>query len=171
MSVVSQERKKRAQSGESNLIPSGLGPDTLLFGIGNCGRADDGLGWAFLDRVQNEPGFNSLVEYRYQLQVEDAAAVNRARRVIFVDSFKGDLPDGFRWKNCEASEHFEFTTHVLPPRGVLHYCASLFGHTPRAELMMIQGHDWGLRNGMSARAHWNLDQALAFFRREVLAGD
>ena len=68
----------------------------------------------------------------------------------------------------EASENFEFTTHVLPPRGVMHYCKSLYGASPRAEILMIQGHDWGLRNGMSDRALENLETALAFFRETVL---
>lgn len=144
------------------------GPDTVVFGIGNCGRADDGLGWAFLDRVQAVTGFECPVEYRYQLQVEDAAAMARFRNVIFVDSYRGDLPGGIRWAPCEASPNFEFTTHVLPPRGVLHYCETLFGRAPRADLLMIQGQDWGLRNGLSTRAEENLERALAFFRRRVL---
>lgn len=147
----------------------GLGPDTLLFGIGNCGRADDGLGWAFLDRVRHEPGFASPTEYRYQLQVEDAAMIAHAGRVIFIDSYRGELSGGFRWSSCVASENFEFTTHVLPPRGVLYYCKTLYGGAPRAEILTIQGRDWGLRNGISAQARHNLERALHFFREEVLA--
>jgi len=154
-----------------NLIRPGLGPDTLIFGIGNCGRSDDGLGWAFLDRIQNESGFNSPVEYRYQLQVEDAAQIARMGRVVFVDSYKGELPGGFQWKPCAASENFEFTTHVLPPRGVMHYCKNLFGETPRADVLMIQGCEWGLRNGLSDDATSNLENALEFFRRNILNPD
>jgi hydrogenase maturation protease len=146
----------------------GLGPGTLLFGIGNCGRADDGLGWAFLDRVQHESGFEGRTEYRYQLQVEDAAVIARAGRVIFIDSCPGELTGGFRWAACDASGNFEFTTHVLPPRAVLYYCKTLYGRVPPAEILMIQGHDWGLRNGISTQALGNLDRALRFFRHEVL---
>ena len=149
-------------------VRPGLGPDDLLFGIGNCGRADDGLGWAFLDRVRHQNGFKCPVEYRYQLQVEDAAQVARTRRVVFVDSYNGDLPGGFRWMPCAASEQFEFTTHVLPPRGVMHYCQSLYGASPTADILMIQGYDWGLRNGISDAALANLEHALAFFRSTVL---
>jgi hydrogenase maturation protease len=154
-----------------NKIRLGLGPDTLLYGIGNCGRSDDGLGWAFLDRIQNEPGFNSPVEYRYQLQVEDAAQIAPMQRVIFIDSYKGDLPGGFCWKGCQPSENFEFTTHVLPPRGVMHYCRTLFERSPRADILMIQGHEWDLRNELSVNARQNLENALAFFRENVLNAD
>jgi hydrogenase maturation protease len=166
LSAVLQQ--DRGQSKRLTLTPPGLGPDTLLFGVGNCGRADDGLGWAFLDRIQAESGFDCPVEYRYQLQVEDAAQVARVRRVIFIDSYNGDLPGGFRWIECESSANFEFTTHVLPPRGVMHYCQTLFGESPRADILMIQGHDWDLRTHMSAEAEENLEKALRFFRENVL---
>lgn len=152
----------------SNPVRPALGPDSLVFGIGNCGRQDDGLGWAFLDRIRGEDGFGAQVEYRYQLQVEDAAQVARMRRVIFVDSYRGDLPGGFRWCPCAASGQFEFTTHVLPPRGVMHYCKSLFDRSPRADVLMIQGRSWDLSGGLSADAQRNLDRALRFFRERVL---
>jgi hydrogenase maturation protease len=149
-------------------IRPGIGPDTLIFGIGNCGRSDDGLGWAFLDRISAEAGFSSPVEYRYQLQVEDAALAERMQRVIFIDSYNGQLPGGFRWQRCEASEDFQFTTHVLPPRGVMHYCQALYGKAPRADILAIAGYEWGLRNSLSAAACQNLENALLFFRRRVL---
>ena len=144
-------------------------PDTLLFGIGNAGRSDDGLGWAFLDRIQQEPGFAGRVEYRYQLQVEDAALVRDAERVFFIDSYKGKLPGGFQWKPCEPSEEFQFTTHVLPPRGVMHFCQELYGRKPRADILMIQGTRWDLQLGMSPEAERRLENALRFFKEKVLA--
>jgi hydrogenase maturation protease len=145
-----------------------LGPDTLLFGIGNSGRQDDGLGWAFLDRIQYEQGFDSPVEYRYQLQVEDAARIAQMNRVIFIDSCRGDLPGGFLWSACQPCENFEFTTHVLPPRGVMHYCKTLFGQSPRADILMIQGRSWDLEIGLSSQARQNLENAVRFFRENVI---
>jgi hydrogenase maturation protease len=145
------------------------GPDTILFGIGNSGRSDDGLGWAFVDRIRQETDFAGQLEYRYQLQVEDAALVRDAERVIFIDSYKGELPGGFHWKPCEPSEDFQFTTHVLPPRGVMHFCQDLYGKKPRADLLMIQGTSWDLRIGMSPEAERHLEYALRFFQDKVLA--
>ena len=140
------------------------GPDTLLFGIGNCSRSDDGLGWAFLDRILQEPGFQGQAEYRYQLGVEDAARVARADRVIFIDSYKGSLEGGFAWESCEASDHFEFTSHVLPPRAVMHYCRDLYGKHPAADILMIGGERWDLQDGLSEAARGNLEKAIGFFR-------
>jgi hydrogenase maturation protease len=144
------------------------GPATLLFGIGNSGRSDDGLGWAFLDRIEQGGGYPGQLEYRYQLQVEDAALVSRADRVIFVDSYRGKLPGGFQWAPCQPSGDFEFTTHVLPPRAVLHYCRDLYGKAPPADLLMIQGSSWELQVGLSPEAATHLESALRFFREKLL---
>ena len=149
--------------------PPAIGPETILFGIGNSGRSDDGLGWAFLDRIQQDSGFRGRIEYRYQLHVEDAALISRAEHVIFVDSYKGELPDGFQWEPCRPSGDFEFTTHVLPPRAVMYICEDLYGKSPRADVLMIQGSSWDLRIGMSPEAEFHLDRALRFFKENDFA--
>ena len=148
---------------------AGFGPDSLLIGIGNCSRGDDGLGWAFLDRISEDAAFPGQVEYRYQLGVEDAALVSRAGQVVFVDSYKGALCGGFRWAPCEPSSHFEFTSHVLPPAAVLFYCRDLYGRMPPSHLLLIQGERWDLGAGMSAAAEIRLGEALDFFRKLLLS--
>ena len=50
---------------------SGTDRKTLLIGIGNSGRSDDALGWKFVDEFV-EYGHLFDLEYRYQLQIEDA---------------------------------------------------------------------------------------------------
>ena len=141
----------------------GREPETLLVGIGNSGRSDDGLGWAFLDRIQQEAVFGGRVEYRYQLQVEDAALISDVEHVIFIDSYHGELPNGFQLTRCEPSREFAFTTHVLPPGAVLSLCQDLYGRVPRADALMIQGTSWDLRIGMSPEAERRLENALQFF--------
>lgn len=140
---------------------------TLLFGIGNAGRGDDGLGWAFLDRLRQERSFPGSFEYRYQLQVEDAALASHAGRIVFVDAFARDLPGGFRWRPCMPSPACEFTTHALPPQAVLQLCRELYGRTPRADLLEIQGHCWELGSGLSPDAERTLERALRFFLTEM----
>ena len=143
--------------------------ETLLVGIGNSGRGDDGLGWAFLDRVQQETTFGGPIEYRYQLQVEDAALISDVEQVIFIDSYRGDLPNGFQLTRCEPLEEFAFTTHVLPPGAVLSLCRDIYGKSPRSDMLMIQGTSWDLRIGMSPEAERHLENALQFFKSYWLA--
>ena len=56
---------------------------TLLFGIGNSGRSDDGLGWEFLDKIKPNFPIDFDMEYRYQLQIEDAELAKQYQRVMF----------------------------------------------------------------------------------------
>jgi hydrogenase maturation protease len=135
-----------------------------MIGIGNSGRSDDGLGWAFVDRICRESAFDGQVEYRYQLQVEDAALISEFERVIFVDSHQGKLANGFQLTRCEPLREFAFTTHVLPPGAVLSLCRDLYGKTPDADLLMIQGTSWNLQIGMSPEAALRLDEAVQFFK-------
>jgi len=150
----------------SNKQP-GVGPGTILFGIGNSGRSDDGLGWAFLERIQQESEFGGRIEYRYQLQVEDAALISDAEHVIFVDSYKGNLPGGIQWKTCKPSRNFEFRSHLLSPVAVMFLCQDLYGKTPRADLLAIQGLSWELQIGMSPEAEFHLANALRFFKDKL----
>ena len=136
-----------------------------MIGIGNSGRSDDGLGWAFVDRVAEEATFDGQVEYRYQLQVEDAALISEVERVIFVDAHRGELPGGFQFTRCEPSREFAFTTHELPPGAVLSLCRDLYNKTPSADLMMIEGTSWDLQIGLSPDAERRLEQAVQFFKR------
>ena len=145
-------------------------PLVILFGIGNCGRNDDGLGWAFLDRIQTDVSFPGLLEYRYHLQVEDAALIRDADRVIFVDSNRGSLPAGWAWQPCEASADFQFTTHALPPQAVLFLCQDLYQKSPPADLLIIEGVSWKLQTGLSDKAAQNLESALRFFSKLVGSG-
>ena len=135
---------------------------TIVFGIGNSARGDDGLGWAFLDRVQELPGFAAQAEYRYQLQVEDALLAAQYERVVFVDASREALDGGFRWAPCAPRAGDAFTTHELPPSAVLHYARSLYGAEPAAGVLALQGVRWGLREGLSAEAEAGLEAALRF---------
>tara|TARA_R110002033_G_scaffold157164_1_gene193298 strand:- start:1046 stop:1276 length:231 start_codon:yes stop_codon:yes gene_type:complete len=68
--------------------------NVIIFGIGNAGRQDDGIGWLFLGFLQNQ-NENINLEYRYQLQIEDAELISHYNRVIFVDATKKILKKVF----------------------------------------------------------------------------
>ena len=141
---------------------------TLLIGIGNSGRADDGLGWAFLDALESLDLPTEQIHYRYQLAIEDASLLAEYPRVIFVDACQEELPEGFRFEKINPSNDFEFTTHILSPEAVLFLAEDLFEAKPEAYLLAIEGSEWGLRLGMSEQAKVNLEQALTFFRSAEL---
>jgi hydrogenase maturation protease len=103
------------------------------------------------------------------LQVEDAALISSAQCVVFVDSWQGELPGGFRWQPCTPAADYAFTTHALSPQAVLHLCRDLYGKTPHARLLTIQGSRWDLSTDLSPAAERRLEEALRFFRKRMLA--
>jgi Ni,Fe-hydrogenase maturation factor len=113
--------------------------------------------------------FPGQLEYRYQLQVEDAELISRADRVVFVDSYQGNLPGGFQWTPCEPVADVEFTSHVLPPGAILQLCRDLYGKSPPANLLLIQGRSWGLHTGLSADAGRHLGRAVQFLGETLSA--
>ena len=134
---------------------------TLLVCIGNIGRGDDGLGWAFADRLQ---GVDSLdIVCRYQLQVEDAELISHYPQVWFVDASHRDSPGGFECETLGTEGQFSFTTHSLHPSAVLQLCEQVFRQKPDARLLAISGAAFGLGQGLSESARANLEKAMAYF--------
>lgn len=141
----------------------------LLIGIGNTGRSDDGLGWRFLDEIKKERNTDWELIYRYQLNIEDAELVSKARKVVFVDAYNNKLDKGFALEECHPVAGFEYSTHALNPCTVMALCNNLYKNRPGSQVLKIQGHQWGLKEGLSPQALNNLDKAVSFFKRKFLA--
>lgn len=139
----------------------------IVLGIGNTGRQDDGLGWLFLDFLKSQKN-TCVLEYRYQLQIEDAELISKYDEVIFVDATKEKTKDGFFLKPCQASDKYSFSTHALAPETILYLTNKLYDHHPRSYIFGIQGYEWELKIGLSKRANENLDNAKNYFIDKVL---
>ncbi|HNR89510.1 MAG TPA: hydrogenase maturation protease [Spirochaetota bacterium] len=138
----------------------------IIYGYGNPGRQDDGLGPALVERLEGEalPG----VETRsaFQLNIEDAQTIADAGTVIFVDaSMTGDGP--FAFHEIVPSAQITFTTHAMSPGSVLALCQDLFNPERRAYMLSIRGYEWEFREGFSAGASGNLEQAYAFVMEKL----
>jgi hydrogenase maturation protease len=139
----------------------------LVIGIGNNGRQDDGLGWAFLDFLDSKTTDFDL-EYRYQLQIEDAELICSYDRVIFVDATKEQIANGFYFKACLPDEKYNFSTHALTPETIVYLTKALYDHKVDASILAIEGHDWDLKIGLSHKASINLEKAKNFFKETFM---
>lgn len=137
--------------------------ETLLFAIGNSGRQDDGLGWAFAEAIETSGFPREDVHLRYHLQVEDAERIAKSSRVVFVDAFRGELPGGFAIRPCEPAGTFSFTTHEVTPEAILFLCRELYGRCPEASCLLIAGESWDLGEGLTETAARNLRRAAEAF--------
>lgn len=143
--------------------------NTLIIGIGNCGRQDDGLGWAVLDAINDSTDFSGELIYRYQLNIEDADLIKDADNVIFVDAAKDGNDAGFNFDVLEPGGEFEFSTHALKPEIVLALCHSLYNKFPKAYSFFIKGYEWELKTGLTEAADKNLKKGLTFFKELILS--
>ena len=139
----------------------------LLIGIGNCSRRDDGLGWAFLDKIKKKMPTGVELIYKYQLNIEDAEMISETDTVIFIDAFSGELENGFSFEKCLPVDSFEFTTHALSPGVIVSLCKNLYDTEPKAFVLKIRGFEWELKDGLSQLAETNLQKALKFFVNEI----
>lgn len=140
-----------------------LKSNTLIIGIGNSGRRDDGLGWAFVNEIQSRMPDDFDYEWRYQLQVEDSELICNYKRVIFVDATTEELHSGFSFSKCELAEHYYFSSHAQNPETVVYLAATLYDAQPDAYMMAICGVEWELKEGLSESAITHLNKAISHF--------
>jgi len=142
-------------------------PKIIIIGIGNAGRQDDALGWLFLDKISEYIPGNYDVEYRYQLQVEDAELISHYDKVIFVDAYV-NLNQAYIWQKCEAKKSETFTSHELPPSAIVFLAKQIYNKTPDAYVLGISGVSFELEVGLSDFAEENLAASLSFFNNNLL---
>ena len=138
----------------------------LLYGYGNPGRGDDGLGPALAAAVE-EMGLPGIeVDVNYQLTVEDAAALGDYRAVIFADaSLEGPAPFWFARVDAAGTGRLGWTSHSVSPVEVVALARDMFGSEAPAYTLGIRGYAFGdLDEGLSAQARENLGKAIAFVR-------
>jgi hydrogenase maturation protease len=139
----------------------------LLIGIGNYGRSDDALGWKFADAVAaGNDSADYDIEYRYQLQIEDALLVSEYDEIIFADASHTQYEGGFSFYKAEPKQIANFTTHSLPPEAILWLVSRLYDKKPKAYVMGITGTNWDLQHGLSSAAQQHLINALDFFNQK-----
>ncbi len=139
----------------------------LIYGYGNPGRQDDGLGVALTNQIEDWVLENQLTgfefENNYQLNIEDATAIADKDLVIFADASEEDIAD-FCLSNVDGSTKLAFTTHAASPGYIVHLCKELFQKEPLVLLLHIKGYKWAFQEGLSERAIENLDQAVEYLK-------
>jgi hydrogenase maturation protease len=138
-------------------------PTSLIYGIGNSGRQDDGLGWAFIDRLEQiRPRSRARLRRTYQLSLEDADLISRYTRVLFVDATKDPAVESFTLSRPEPKLDFSFTSHAISVPSILATTQQCFEHVPGAYLLAIRGYEWELQEGLTSPAQHNLSHSLEF---------
>ena len=142
-------------------------PSILIYGYGNPGRQDDGLGIVFVEALEQwaeEEHIPHLVfDANYQLNAEDALAVSGHDAVIFADATQGSGAP-FSFRRLAPQPGLSFSTHALSLEAVLALCAELYDKHPPAYLLAIQGQNWEPNAAMTPAARAHLAAALEFIK-------
>jgi len=141
------------------------GTRVLVYGYGNPGRQDDGLGVRLTSMLEGNVSDNVTLECNYQLNAEDALAVSDHDIVIFADAaINGEKP--FTFTNMHPAYEVSFTTHAMKPESVLALCREIYNKCPLAFVLAIRGYEWELVEALTEKAERNLHMAhdfLAYF--------
>ncbi len=141
---------------------------TVIIGIGNSGRQDDGLGWAFLEEIEQKWQDLCYFEYRYQLQIEDAELISHYERVLFVDADLNQHKQGFEFRPLTALSGTSFTTHEMRPENVLDLCQKIYAKSPDCFILAISGVSFELKLGLTDTGARNLLHSIYYFEKEFL---
>jgi hydrogenase maturation protease len=146
-----------------------LGPlfKILIYGYGNPGRQDDGLGNELVKQLEewvDTKGLEGIsFDSNYQLNIEDADAMAGMDLVIFADASTEDIED-FLLTPVTAETEVAFTSHAASPGYIVKLAGDLFGHQPAVYLLHIRGYEWEFREGLTEKARKNLLKALIFMK-------
>ncbi len=140
---------------------------SLIYGIGNVGRQDDGLGWAFIDWLEEESICPKAELMRhYQLHLEDADLISYKKQILFVDATKAPDVESFQLEKMEAKMDFSFSSHAISISSIMATCRQCFDKVPDVQLLTIKGYEWELQLGLTEKAKQNLLSATDFFRQQ-----
>ena len=146
---------------------------TLVYGYGNVGRKDDGLGVLAANALEQwaaTEGFDWLhIESNYQLNIEDAEIISNYDVVYFVDASLEEIKDVSITDVSPDDNKIEFSMHAISPAYVLKLCKEMFGCSPKTFLVHLKGFDWDFVEGLSSNGKQNLEKGVERLKEQILS--
>ena len=133
----------------------------LVYGYGNPGRQDDGIGPALAEKIGDLNISGVVTDSNYQLNIEDTLEITESRAVFFTDA-SVDCDEPFVFKEVLPSNLIRFTTHTISPDSLMALCNELYGVNVPAYILAVRGYSWEFNEPMTARAENNMRSAFTF---------
>ena len=131
----------------------------LLFGYGNPGRGDDGLGPELIERISLLRLADVECQNDMQLQIEHVTDLVDCDRVLFIDADMSCV-EPFAFSEISAVIDDSYTSHAMSPTALLHAYRQVYGKdAPQAFLLRIRGYDFELGDPLTEKASTNLEAA------------
>jgi hypothetical protein len=74
-----------------------------------------------------------------------------------------DIGD-YQITRIQPSEKVNFSMHAVSPSYITYLCQTIYNKYPLLYLVHIKGYQWELKEGISAKAESNLDEALNYLK-------
>jgi hydrogenase maturation protease len=142
----------------------------LLYGYGNIGRQDDGLGILLVERIEELARSSRVLmldfESNYQLNIEDALTISQYDVVIFADASVNQASP-VMITEVAPSAQTEFTMHAMDPSFILHLCHVLYEASPEVYIITMRASEFEFGQPITDEAAQNLDAAIAMIRQQL----
>ena len=144
---------------------------TLIYGYGNPGRQDDGLGAGFVEMAEKwiaeERISQIFTDCNYQLNIEDSAVIAEYDTVIFVDASVADV-NKFKLEKVDPDNaSIEFTMHAVSVSFVLDLCQKVYHKSPETYVLHIKACEFDFIEALTPQAEENLLAAFEFLKRFI----
>ena len=141
----------------------------LIYGYGNPGRQDDGLGPRFIELcdawIREQNLSHVFTDTNYQLNIEDAAEIAGYDTVIFVDASVVPELEEYKLETVEPNDaRIEFTMHAVSVAYVVDLCQKIYKKTPKAYVLHIKGFEYDFKEELTPKATENMQAAFAYLK-------
>lgn len=145
----------------------------LIYGYGNPGRQDDGIGARFVEMVDEwivqEKLTDIYTDCNYQLNIEDSELISDFETVIFVDASVVDEVHDYKLESLQPNDaNIEFTMHAVSASYVIDLCRKLYKKSPRAYVLHVRAYEFDFTEELTPKAQQNLNAAFQFLKKFVL---
>lgn len=118
---------------------------TLIIGIGNPLRRDDGLGWAVAEALARDGPPGCEIRTVYQLTPELAQWMASARLIVMIDASHEGEPGELHIRRLpNAAQPSAVGTHYTTPEELAALTRAVYGHCPPVVMVTMTGADFGL---------------------------
>ncbi len=141
----------------------------LIYGYGNPGRQDDGIGARFtelFEKWKEEQNLDHIsVDCNYQLNIEDSAVIAEYDMVIFVDASIVEDVENYRLEKIKPDDAtIEFTMHAVSVSYVVDLCNKIYGKTPESYVLHIKAYEFDFIEELTPKAAVNMLDAFDFLK-------
>lgn len=123
---------------------------TVVIGIGNPLRGDDGVGWAVVAALESVAAAWGLTAvHAHQLLPELIDEFRCASQVIFVDASVAGEPGTITVTPIQPATDGPAASHQMHPGVLLALGMKIYGRMPSAHLLTVAGQDFGYTETLS----------------------